>query len=292
MIEDSAPFSLPLSPTRHRTPHIAALCILFITYRVHLYRLFTYIAIARDSSRKEREKMRALLVIDMQNDFITGSLAVPHSEDIIEPIINLIKHKSWDSIIFTRDWHPGDHISFAETHHKENFSNIRYKDPETQNKEIISKLWPKHCVRGTNGAQLSAILQKFIDDNDNNPIDQDKLPIKIINKGIFSNREYYSAFNDIWERDYTELHTLLQKQEITEVYIVGVATDYCVLQTAVSAKRLGYQTNVIENLTRPVDPKFTLSNILTPSFLNELTTKSSDTSDREGVLRICTVEEI
>lgn len=221
----------------------------------------------------------------MQNDFITGSLAVPHAEDIINPIIELIETKPWDSIVFTKDWHPADHISFADTHHKAVFSDITYRDPQNEGREIVSKLWPPHCVMNTHGAELTPILQSFIDKNEK------RLPIEIVKKGMFSDREYYSVFNDIWEDHYTELHQLLQRKGITEVVVVGLATDFCVLHSALSAGKLGYTTEVIEELTRPVDPQFQLATRLSEEPVAEPTGETSSGPTGRS-LRICTAAEV
>lgn len=191
--------------------------------------------------------VKALIVVDIQNDFLPGgSLAVPHGDEIVKPVVELMEDpkQNWHRVILTRDWHPYDHISFAKTHKKPDFSPVTYKsvipgDNSTQE----GTLWPVHCVQETHGSQLADPIAE----------EQKNLDIKIINKGYLSDREYYSAFSDIWNYHRTELNSYLDSHHITDVYVVGLALDFCVKYTAISAANRGYKTYILKDYTRAIN---------------------------------------
>lgn len=194
--------------------------------------------------------MKALLVIDVQNDFVppNGSLAVEHGEEVIQPIIKLMNDENnvykWDKIVLTRDWHPTNHISFAKSHELPNFSPFVYDSPiPGDDSKQDGILWPIHCVQDTEGGQLVDDLVREVD----------KHHYTIVNKGCLTDREYYSAFNDIWNYHKTELNDLLKEQGIDEVYVVGLALDFCVKNTAISAAKLGYKTTILKAYTRAIN---------------------------------------
>lgn len=191
--------------------------------------------------------VKALIVVDIQNDFLPGgSLGVPHGDEIIQPVIKLIEdpEQNWHRVIMTKDWHPYDHISFAKTHKKPDFSTITYKSviPD-DNSTQEGTLWPVHCVQETHGSQLADPIAK----------EQEKLGCKIINKGYLSDREYYSAFSDIWNYHRTELNSYLDSHHVTDVYVVGLALDYCVKHTAISAAKRGYNAYILKDYTRAIN---------------------------------------
>lgn len=193
--------------------------------------------------------MRALIVIDVQNDFVSpkGSLYVKESEEIVNPILDLVRaevEQDFHRIVLVRDWHTKLHTSFAKSHDLPDYSQYEYKSPKPGDKSTqIGTLWPVHCVQNTWGSQLANPLLK----------ETYQRHLKIVDKGFLTNREYYSAFNDIWNFHKTELHDYLQKHHITEVLIVGVALDYCVKETAISAAKLGYKTAIVRSLTKPIN---------------------------------------
>jgi nicotinamidase/pyrazinamidase len=157
----------------------------------------------------------ALLVIDVQNDFTPGgALAVPHGDDVLPRINELIASGRFALVIATRDWHPADHGSFA-TH-----------DPPGP--------WPVHCVQGTPGAELHEGLDAHAVD-------------RIVDKGQDPDTEGYSGF------DATGLERLLREQGVDAVTVVGLATDYCVRHTALDALREGFTVTVDSAAVRPVD---------------------------------------
>lgn len=178
--------------------------------------------------------MRALLVIDIQNDFMEGgALEVKKSLEIIPVINNLINifNKRKELVIGTLDWHPKNHKSFAINSNK-NIGEIG----------ILNGLeqiwWPVHCVADTKGSEL---YRKLL------PIDT------LIKKGQNSEVDSYSAFFDNNKLEKTELDSILKKNNITHLYIVGVATDYCILATVIDALELGYKVFVVRDACRGVN---------------------------------------
>lgn len=213
-------------------------------------------------------------MIDVQNDFASkdGKLYVNKGEEIIDPIVELIEDKTgkykWDLIVLTRDWHPIDHISFAKNHNLPEFSTYRYCDPRDKNVTKESTLWPVHCVQDTWGSRLVDPLNKMAtraiekkeksgtddDDDDDGDAAAAAAPavVVVVDKGYLQDREYYSAFNDIWNDHKTELDGLLGEHAIDEVFVVGLALDYCVKNSAISSRRLGYKTTILADYTRAI----------------------------------------
>lgn len=177
--------------------------------------------------------MKALLIVDLQNDFMPGgSLPVPGGNEII-PVINTLAHK-FSHIFATQDWHPADHVSFA--------SNHLGKKPgdTTQVKGVKQILWPVHCVRNTKGAELVSALNK------------EKIT-SIFYKGTDKWVDSYSTFFDNARERSTGLDEYLQTRGIKEIYIVGVATDYCVLYSVLDALELGFQVTVVQDACRGIN---------------------------------------
>jgi len=175
---------------------------------------------------------RALIAVDIQNDFCPGgALAVPGGSDII-PVVNKLLEIIPVSVL-TQDWHPAGHISFASTHGKPDYSI----DDSEKN---LGVLWPVHCVAGTHGADFHPALESF----------RGKL---ILRKGSTFDLDSYSAF---FENDHctsTGLAGWLREREIQQVIIAGLATDYCVLYTAMDSVRLGFATSIVIDAVRGVD---------------------------------------
>lgn len=182
----------------------------------------------------------ALIVVDMQKCFIPGSDQNIHSLPVsggenLAPLINKIMNK-FDIVVATKDWHPSNHISFASNHTgKKPFELI------SLGKDYQQMLWPDHCVQNTTGAE-------FVSDLNIKKIQ------KTINKGTNPKIDSYSGFFDNKKLNSTELDSYLKKNDIKKVYVVGLAADYCVKDTAIDAKELGYETYYISDLTRAVDP--------------------------------------
>ncbi len=177
--------------------------------------------------------MNTLLVVDIQNDFLPGgALAVPEGDRVI-PIINRLIDR-FDLVLATQDWHPPDHGSFAANH------------PGHQPGDVIDLngipqiLWPIHCVQHSAGAAFSAQLRT------------DRFA-KIFQKGIDPEIDSYSTFFDNAKRRATGLGDYLHQRGVREVFICGLATDYCVKYSALDSQDLGLQTHVIEDACRGVN---------------------------------------
>ncbi|KAF6766743.1 pyrazinamidase/nicotinamidase [Ephemerocybe angulata] len=182
----------------------------------------------------------ALLVIDMQNDFVYGSLAVPGASNIINRVNQLID-LPFTTKVATRDYHPDNHVSFAKTHQQEPFSRIIIYHPDDRDelKGLEQVLWPVHCVAKTVGADFVPGLT------------QTKFE-KTIFKGTHRKVESYSAFRDAWARDESELPGHLAEHGITDVFCVGLAGDFCVKYTALDAVDYGYRTWVVVDCVKSI----------------------------------------
>jgi len=174
----------------------------------------------------------ALLVIDVQNDFMPGgNLAVPDGDAVV-PLINTLA-KKFDHVILTQDWHPHQHISFATTHNKQPFETIEvHYGPQT--------LWPEHVVQHTPGAAFHPALH----------IPHAEL---ILRKGFRRHIDSYSAFLENDHRTPTGLAGYLRERNLTRLFICGLAYDFCVRYSAIDGHNLGFETIVIEDATRPVN---------------------------------------
>ncbi len=175
----------------------------------------------------------ALIVIDVQNDFCPGgALSVKGGDEIVSPI-NSIMNKFY-RVIATQDWHPEDHLSFASNHRGKSIYD------EVEINGIKQVLWPAHCVMGSNGAGFHPDL------------DQNRFHL-IIRKGTDPQIDSYSAFLENDKKTKTGLEGYIRSNNIEEVFLCGLATDYCVFFTAMDAAELGFKTTVILDLCRGVD---------------------------------------
>jgi nicotinamidase/pyrazinamidase len=174
-----------------------------------------------------------LIVVDVQYDFLPGgNLAVAHGDEIV-PLVNALA-KKFTNVVLTQDWHPEDHISFASQHTgKAPFETIEL-DYGTQ------VLWPDHCVWNTRGAEISGDLD----------IAHAQL---IIRKGFRRGIDSYSGFQEADRETVTGLAGYLGEREAGRLYIVGLATDFCVAWTALDGAAAGYDVTIIEDATRAID---------------------------------------
>lgn len=180
--------------------------------------------------------VKALIVVDLQNDFLAGgTLAVEQGDQII-PVINelLSRRDKFDVMLATQDWHPIDHGSFAENH-----PGHRAGD-EINLMGLKQILWPTHCVQNSAGAELSSLLHSY------------KLD-KVFLKGIDKNIDSYSAFFDNGHEKSTGLEEYLRAKGVTEIYLAGIATDYCVKYSVLDALKLGFKTFVITDACQGVN---------------------------------------
>ncbi len=179
--------------------------------------------------------MKALILVDLQVDFCAlGALEVPQGDEVI-PIANRLMSE-FDLVVATKDWHPGDHGSFAANH------------PWRKPGQVIDLhglpqiLWPMHCVQDSFGAEFHPQLNS-------DQIDE------VIHKGTNPEVDSYSGFFDNGHRQATGLEQILRDRGVEEVYVLGLATDYCVKYTVLDALQLNFKTWLIKDATRGVELK-------------------------------------
>lgn len=177
--------------------------------------------------------MKALILIDIQNDFLPGgALAVPDGDKII-PLVNRLQ-SLFDIVVATQDWHPSDHKSFASNHaDKAVFDQIELNG-------LDQVLWPDHCVQGTVGARFSEEL-------DTNRVEA------IFRKGMDPEIDSYSGFYDNGHQKSTGLAAYLRAKGAKEVYLVGLAGDFCVYFSARDALKENFDTYFIKDATRAIN---------------------------------------
>ncbi|MEJ1238137.1 bifunctional nicotinamidase/pyrazinamidase [Chryseolinea sp. T2] len=178
--------------------------------------------------------MNALILVDIQNDFVPGGrLAVPDGDSIV-PLVNSLQN-SFQLVVATQDWHPQRHKSFAANHPGKNPFDII----DLHGLEQV--LWPDHCVQGSTGANFYPDLSL------------DKVEA-IFRKGMDAEIDSYSGFYDNGSRKATGLAGYLRERKVNKVFVCGLAADYCVAFTAKDALRENFDTFVIADATRPIDP--------------------------------------
>ncbi len=198
-------------------------------------------------------KSDVFVIVDVQNDFCPGgALAVPDGATVI-PVINRLAG-SFPHIIATQDWHPAGHRSFASAHPgKKPFETTEL----TYGPQI---LWPDHCIQGTPGAEFHPALS----------IPRCEL---VLRKGFHEQIDSYSAFFENDRRTQTGLEGYLRERGFTRIFLAGLATDFCVLYSALDARRAGFELFIIEDACRGID-------------LNDSVAAAWDTMARAGANRI------
>lgn len=179
----------------------------------------------------------ALLVVDVQNDFLPGgALAVAEGDSILPTVYSLVESDQYDVIVASKDWHPQGHVSFASTHGAPPFTA---KEVPKLNEEgtVTQMLWPDHCVQGSPGSELEAGLKRRLEALGEK--------VTVVCKGTQAGVDSYSAFADNQYMAFTELARVLHEQGIRKVDVVGLATDYCVRATAIDAAKFGFATAVV-----------------------------------------------
>ena len=175
----------------------------------------------------------ALILVDLQNDFLPGgALPVPDGDAVILVANRLQSH--FDLVIATQDWHPPNHVSFAASHSGKKIGDVIEVDGQRQ------ILWPVHCLQNTSGAALAASLGT-------------ERIARVFQKGTDPRIDSYSGFFDNQHRRGTGLAEYLRDHGITTVYIAGLAIDYCVQFTALDARRLGFEAVVVADACRGVN---------------------------------------
>ena len=182
---------------------------------------------------KVNKESDALILVDIQNDFLPGGALEVKGGDEIIPLVNEIQNK-FDKIFATQDFHPSHHKSFATNHSGEEIGNV------IEWKGLSQILWPDHCVQGSKGTEFHSSL------------DQSRWT-DIIQKGTNPDIDSYSGFFDnAWKLD-TGLNERLKLSQVKRVFIVGLALDYCIKFTALDATKLGYETVLLVDCTKAVN---------------------------------------
>ena len=184
--------------------------------------------------------MRALIVVDVQPDFLPGGALAVHGGDSILPgLRDVMRDRRFPLVVATQDWHPPDHISFASAHPgKRPFDKVELYGHE-------QTLWPDHCVQNTPGAELLSGM----------PWER---VAAVIRKGSDPKVDSYSGFRNNWDangqRPRTGLTGYLRDRGVTDIFLGGLARDFCVKWSAEDAAADGFRVHVLWELTRPVDP--------------------------------------
>jgi len=177
--------------------------------------------------------MKTLILVDIQNDFLPGGALAVTNGDAVIPVANKLQ-PAFPLVVATQDWHPGNHGSFAANHPgRKVFEQIDLNGlPQT--------LWPVHCVQETRGAELADTLNR------------DRIA-KVFPKGTDATIDSYSGLFDNGHRKSTGLGEWLKARGATEVFVCGLATDYCVKFTALDTAQMGFKTSLIEDASRGVN---------------------------------------
>lgn len=198
----------------------------------------------------------ALLVVDVQNDFISGTLSISNcpakhnGEEVVEPINRLLDTVEFDCVIYTLDWHPDTHVSFHDNVKlRKLHSNSVVKSPDDANvfdtvvfegpPVMTQKLWPRHCVQNSWGAKIHENI-KIVEGS------------PFIYKGTNPEVDSYSAFFDNYKLSKTTLDMELMNKGVTDVFVCGIAYDVCVGLTAIDAIELGYRTILVDDACRGI----------------------------------------
>lgn len=183
---------------------------------------------------KEKTKT-ALILVDLQNDFFPGGALAVKNGDKILPVINRLLKLPFDVVVATKDWHPKNHGSFAKSHGKQAGEHVMLAG-------VDQILWPTHCVQDSMGAEFAPGW------------DLTKVQ-KIFYKGTDPNIDSYSTFFDNGRRKSTSLDKYLLENGVREVFMAGLATDYCVKYSALDAVELGFNVYLVVDGCRGVDLK-------------------------------------
>jgi len=177
--------------------------------------------------------MNALILVDVQNDFLPGGALAVKDGDKIIPIINQLVKLPFDHIVATKDWHPAHHGSFATTHKKPLGEKISLMG-------IEQILWPDHCIQGSYGTEFPKQL-------DVSRVEE------VFLKGIDKNYDSYSTFFDNGHKRSTGLEKYLLDLDVDVLYFAGLASDYCVKYSVLDARKLGFESYVITDAIRGVN---------------------------------------
>ncbi|MGE0479430.1 MAG: bifunctional nicotinamidase/pyrazinamidase [Phycisphaerae bacterium] len=179
--------------------------------------------------------MNALIVVDVQNDFVAGGALAVREGDRVIPVINQLMPR-FRLVVATQDWHPPDHRSFAANHPGAHVGDV------IDLHGLAQVLWPVHCVQDTRGAAFVATLDAGCF-------------ARVFRKGVDRDVDSYSGFFDNGRRRATGLGDFLLERGVDSVFVCGLATDYCVKFTALDARALGFRTTLVRDACRGVELK-------------------------------------
>ncbi|ODN99381.1 hypothetical protein L198_03223 [Cryptococcus wingfieldii CBS 7118] len=215
----------------------------------------------------------ALIIVDVQNDFLppSGSLAVPNGRAVLPVIEEMLGPEwEWGLVVASQDYHPPSHISFASSHPPHPpFSELELPKHDSRNATYTQTLWPDHCVQGTPGAEIEASLGEAF---------KKRGGVRLVRKGTDPRIEAYSAFEgEVLSESYpappdaeppkrvpngpSALTDFLRDSDIERTVIVGLATDYCVNQTAISSILSGFSTALLTPAMRGISPEGTAATL-------------------------------
>ncbi len=189
--------------------------------------------LALPAAAAKLDEHSALIVVDMQNCFVDGGTLPVKGGRSIVPVINKLASQ-FDNVVLTQDWHTPKHASFASTYSGKKPYDTVELSYGTQ------VLWPDHCIQGSKDAELVSGL------------DIPKAQM-IIRKGFHQNIDSYSAFMEADHKTPTGLKSYLKERGITKLYVVGLATDFCVAWTAMDGAKSGFEVAVIEDASKGID---------------------------------------
>lgn len=177
--------------------------------------------------------MRALVLVDIQNDFLPGGALAVKEGNAILPVVNQLLNKPFDVIVASKDWHPPNHGSFAATHHKKPGEHVILEG-------LDQILWPTHCVQDTHGAEFASGWSSH------------KVH-EVFCKGTDRKVDSYSTFYDNGHLRTTGLEAYLKGKGVTDLYVAGLATDYCVKYSVLDALNMGFHVYVVRDAVRGVN---------------------------------------
>lgn len=185
-------------------------------------------------------RKHALIIVDLQKDFLPGgALGVPGGDKAVPVIRAVLEDHPWDCVVMTQDWHPTGHVSFAVNHEGQHVLDVVDLPYGPQ------MLWPVHCVEGTERAEIEGV-------------DVAKADI-VLRKGREVNIDSYSAFCAADNETKTGLAGFLRERGITDVWVCGLALDYCVSFTAIDAAREGFEVHVVTDASAAIDANGSLA---------------------------------
>ena len=193
-------------------------------------------------------KRTALVLIDIQNDFINGSLGSPRAPAILPKVYQLLDEHTWPFIVASQDWHPRDHVSFASAHAGTNTGDsVEISFLDTATKTETQSLYADHCVPGTWGAEIEDGVKTRLQ-----YLEGYRTTVNYIKKAQNHSIDAYSAFADNQYNQFTTLNSELTLHGVETMIVTGLITNACVRGTSIDGIKLGYEVILIEDATETI----------------------------------------